>query len=53
MLKDRLRTSAVLVAIITLLLYLDGNLSTPGAEGLWLLPLLGLLALRRRVLSRA
>ncbi|MEM1067968.1 MAG: phosphatidate cytidylyltransferase [Planctomycetota bacterium] len=40
MLKDRLRTSAVLISIILVLLYLDGAHSKPGAEGLWLLPLL-------------
>lgn len=40
MLKDRLRTSAILISIIALLLYLDANYSVPGGEGLWLLPLL-------------
>ncbi len=40
MLVDRLRTSAVLIAIVGLLLYLDGHFSRTGAEGLWLLPLL-------------
>ncbi len=45
MLKDRLRTSAVLIAIILGLLYLDGNHSIVGAEGLWLLPLLLFFAL--------
>lgn len=45
MLKDRLRTSAVLIAIIGALLYLDGNHSWKGAEGLWLLPLLLFFAL--------
>ncbi|MCP4886303.1 MAG: phosphatidate cytidylyltransferase [Planctomycetaceae bacterium] len=45
MLKDRLRTSAVLITIILGLLYLDGHHSTAGAEGLWLLPLLLFFAL--------
>ncbi|MEC8473238.1 MAG: phosphatidate cytidylyltransferase [Planctomycetota bacterium] len=40
MLKDRLRTSAILIAIVSSLVYLDGNYSLAGAEGLWLLPLL-------------
>ncbi len=40
MLKDRLRTAAILIVIVALLLYLDGNHSIPGGEGLWLLPLL-------------
>ena len=40
MLKDRLRTSAVLIAITCCLLYLDARHSIVGAEGLWLLPLL-------------
>jgi phosphatidate cytidylyltransferase len=44
-LKDRLRTSAILIAIVAALLYLDANHSRPGAEGLWLVPLLGFFAL--------
>ena len=40
MLIDRLKTSAVLITIIAVLLYLDSNYSLPGSEGLWLLPLL-------------
>lgn len=40
MLKDRLRSSAILVSIISVLLFLDARFSMPGAEGLWLLPLL-------------
>ena len=40
MLKDRLRTSAILITIVSSLVYLDGNYSLAGAEGLWLLPLL-------------
>lgn len=40
MLIDRLRTSAILIAITVTLLYLDANYSVEGAEGLWLLPLL-------------
>lgn len=40
MLTDRLRTSAILITIIAVLLYLDVRWSKPGAEGLWLLPLL-------------
>ncbi len=45
MLKDRLKTSAVLIAIVGLLLYLDANHPLPGAEGIWLLPLLLFFAL--------
>jgi phosphatidate cytidylyltransferase len=45
MLKDRLRTSAILISIISALLYLDASYSRPGAEGLWLLPLLLFFAL--------
>ena len=40
MLKDRLKTSAVLIAIVAALLHMDAHHSYPGAEGLWLLPLL-------------
>lgn len=40
MLKDRLRTAAILIAIVAAMIYLDANHSKPGAEGLWLLPLL-------------
>lgn len=40
MLKDRLRTSAILITVVAALLYLDGHYSITGAEGLWLLPLL-------------
>lgn len=40
MLKDRLRTSTVLILIVAVMLYLDGNYSIEGSEGLWLLPLL-------------
>ncbi len=45
MLKDRLRTSAILIVITLGLVYLDANMSLAGAEGLWLLPLLLFLAL--------
>lgn len=45
MLKDRLRTSAILIAITVGLVYLDATMSKPGAEGLWLLPLLLFFAL--------
>jgi phosphatidate cytidylyltransferase len=44
-LKDRLKTSAILIAVILGLLYLDGNYSRAGAEGVWLLPLLLFFAL--------
>ena len=44
MLKDRLRTSAILIAITVGLVYLDANHSA-GAEGAWLLPLLLFFAL--------
>lgn len=40
MLIDRLKTSAVLISITALLLYLDATMSPTGAEGIWLLPLL-------------
>lgn len=40
MLIDRLKTSAVLISIIAVLLFLDAKLPFPGSEGLWLLPLL-------------
>ena len=40
MLKDRLRTSAVLITIVSCLFYQDGNVALAGAEGLWLLPVL-------------
>ena len=45
MLKDRLRTAAILIAITLGLMYLDANMSKPGAEGLWLSPLLLFFAL--------
>lgn len=45
MLKDRLKTSAVLISIIAVLLYLDAHFSIAGAEGLWLVPLLLFFAL--------
>lgn len=45
MLKDRLRTSAVLIVVVLGLLYLDSRHSIAGAEGLWLLPLLMFFAL--------
>ena len=45
MLKDRLKTSAVLISIAVLLMWLDAKVSKPGAEGLYLLPLLLFLAL--------
>ncbi|TWU59792.1 Phosphatidate cytidylyltransferase [Rubripirellula tenax] len=40
MLVDRLRSSAILLSVVALLIYLDANHSRVGAEGLWLLPLL-------------
>ncbi|NND96830.1 MAG: phosphatidate cytidylyltransferase [Pirellulaceae bacterium] len=40
MLKDRLKTSAVLISIVAVLLHMDAHHSVPGAQGLWLLPLL-------------
>jgi phosphatidate cytidylyltransferase len=40
MLIDRLRSSAVLIAILVALLYLDVTFVVEGAEGLWLFPLL-------------
>ncbi|MDB4338639.1 phosphatidate cytidylyltransferase [Rhodopirellula sp.] len=45
MLKDRLRTSAILISIVGCLLYLDSNYSISNAEGLWLLPVLLFFAL--------
>jgi phosphatidate cytidylyltransferase len=44
MLKDRLRTSAILISIVVVLVYLDAH-SNPNAKGLWLLPLLLFFAL--------
>ncbi len=40
MLKDRLRTSAVLILIVSVLLVLDARSANGGVVGLWLLPLL-------------
>lgn len=40
MLRDRLRTSAILISIVLTLLTLDFNINFSGAEGVWLLPLL-------------
>ena len=45
MLIDRLKTSAVLLSIVGLLIYLDANHSVENAEGLWLIPLLLFFAL--------
>ncbi len=45
LLIDRLRTSAILLSVVGLLLYADANHSVAGAEGLWLLPLLFFFAL--------
>lgn len=44
-LRDRLRTSAVLIAVILGLLFLDASYAIPDAEGLWLIPLLLFFAL--------
>lgn len=40
MLRDRLRTSAILIAIVAGILYLDVAFPVWGADGIWLLPLL-------------
>ncbi|QEF98576.1 Phosphatidate cytidylyltransferase [Stieleria maiorica] len=40
MLRDRLRTSAILIAVVLALLSLDYFVRVPGADGVWLLPLL-------------
>lgn len=40
MLRDRLRTSAILIAIVLVLLTLDFSFRVSGADGVWLLPLL-------------
>ena len=40
LLQDRLRTSAFLITVVVALIVLDAKYSLPGAEGLWLLPLL-------------
>lgn len=45
MLKDRLKTSAILISIAALLFWLDASYAIKGAEGLYLLPLLLLFAL--------
>lgn len=39
-LKNRLRTSAILISITLVLIFLDASYSMVDAEGLWLLPLL-------------
>jgi len=45
MLKARLRTSAILITIVLVLMGLDYRLTIDGAEGLWLMPLLLFFAL--------
>jgi len=45
LLKDRLKTSAVLISIVALLIYLDVRFATRGAEGIYLVPLLLFFAL--------
>ncbi len=45
MLKDRLKTSAILISIAGLLFWLDATYAIKGAEGLFLLPLLLFFAL--------
>ena len=40
MLRDRLRTSGILISIVLCLLALDLSVPISGAEGIWLLPLL-------------
>lgn len=45
MLKDRLRTAAVLISVVVGLLYLDANRPLAGVAGLWLLPLVLFFAL--------
>ncbi|KAA5541393.1 CDP-archaeol synthase [Roseiconus nitratireducens] len=40
MLADRLRTSAILITVVVGLILLDAFVVVPGAEGVWLLPLL-------------
>lgn len=45
MLRDRLRTSAILISIVIGLFYLDINHGIEGAPGIWLLPLLLFFAL--------
>ena len=45
MLKDRLKSSAILISLISILIYLDGNYGFSGAEGLWLFPVLMFFAL--------
>jgi phosphatidate cytidylyltransferase len=45
MLRDRLRTSAILIAVVLGLVYLDWNDTPPGVEGFWLMPLLIFFAL--------
>ena len=45
MLKQRLATSAVLITLASLLIFLDGRFPLFGAPGLWLLPLLAFFSL--------
>jgi len=45
LLKDRLKTSAVLITITAILMWLDTTWSKPAGEGLWLMPLLLFFAL--------
>lgn len=45
MLADRLKTSAILITVVILCLVLDYNVVFPQAEGIWLFPLLMVLAL--------
>ena len=40
MLRDRLKSSAILISIVLTLLFLDYRFPIAGAEGLWLMPLL-------------
>lgn len=40
MLKDRLRSSAVLISVFVFLIYMDLNFTKVGLEGVWLLPAL-------------
>lgn len=44
MLRDRIRSSLIIVSILAVLLWLDYSFPLEGAAGLWLLPLMGLFA---------
>ena len=44
MLRDRIRSSTIIISILAVLLWLDASFPLDGAAGLWLLPMMGLFA---------